>query len=86
MRGRTVIIEDRGPLAFLFLNNNLHAVHHMHPTVSWYRLPGLYRTHQSRFLTANDGYRYDSYGEVFRHYFFCAKDPVAHPLWRRDTS
>ena len=28
---RTVIIEDRGPLAFLFLNNNLHVVHHMHP-------------------------------------------------------
>ncbi len=30
-RGRTVVIEDRGVLAFLFLNNNLHVVHHMHP-------------------------------------------------------
>ncbi len=38
-RGRTVIIEDRGPLALMFLNNNLHVVHHMHPKVPWYRLP-----------------------------------------------
>ena len=34
-RARTVIIEDRGPLAFLFLNNNLHVVHHAHPNVPW---------------------------------------------------
>ena len=27
---RTAIIPDRGPLALLFLNNNLHAVHHAH--------------------------------------------------------
>ena len=40
-RGRTVIIEDRGPLAFLFLNNNLHVVHHMHPRVPWYRVQAL---------------------------------------------
>lgn len=32
-RGRTVIVEDRGVLAFLFLNNNFHVVHHMHPRV-----------------------------------------------------
>ena len=36
-RARTVIIEDRGPLAFLFLNNNLHVVHHMNPAAPWYR-------------------------------------------------
>ena len=41
-RGRTVIIEDRGPLALMFLNNNLHVVHHLHPKVPWYRLPDLY--------------------------------------------
>ncbi|MEL7013472.1 MAG: fatty acid desaturase, partial [Pseudomonadota bacterium] len=33
--GRTVVIEDRGPLALIFLNNNLHVVHHMHPAVAW---------------------------------------------------
>jgi fatty acid desaturase len=82
-RGRTVIIEDRGPLALLFLNNNLHAVHHMHPRVPWYALPGLYRSNPGRYLGINGGYRYGSYLEVFRRHLFRAKDPVAHPLARR---
>ena len=82
VRGRTVIIEDRGPLALLFLNNNLHVVHHMHPGVPWYRLPALYRAGKARFVAINDGYLYRSYGQVFRQYLFRAKDPVVHPLWR----
>ena len=82
-RGRTVIVEDRGPLAFLFLNNNLHVVHHMHPRVPWYRLPEIYFSNRQRYLTRNNGYRYASYGEVFRRYLFKAKDPVPHPIWRR---
>ena len=82
-RGRTVVIEDRGPLALLFLNNNLHAVHHMHPKVAWYRLPALYAAHRDRYLARNDSYRYRSYGEIFRRYLWQAKDPVPHPLWRR---
>lgn len=83
-RGRTAIVEDRGLLAFLFLNNNLHVVHHMHPRVPWYRLPALYRANADRYLTRNEGYRYRSYGEVFARHLFVAKDPVAHPLWSRD--
>jgi len=83
VRGRTVVIEDRGPLAFLFLNNNLHVVHHMHPKVPWYRLWALYASDRERYLKRNEGYRFASYGQVFRQYFLRAKDPVAHPLWRR---
>jgi fatty acid desaturase len=85
-RGRTVIVEDRGPLALLFLNNNLHVVHHMHPRVPWYRLPRLYRTSPGRYLGVNGGYRYRSYAEIFGRYLFRAKDPVPHPLLRRETS
>lgn len=80
-RARTVIIEDRGLLAFLFLNNNLHVVHHMHASVPWYRLPTLYRANRARYLGRNGGYRYASYAEVFRRHAFAAKDPVPHPLW-----
>lgn len=80
-RGRTVIVEDRGLLAFLFLNNNLHVVHHMHPQVAWYDLPALYRARKDHFLATNDGYRYRSYAEVFARFFWRAKDPVPHPLW-----
>ncbi|WP_170358964.1 fatty acid desaturase [Ruegeria arenilitoris] len=80
-RARTVIVEDRGPLAFLFLNNNLHVVHHMNPTAPWYRLPALYRRGKERYLACNEAYVYRSYGQVFRQYIWRAKDPVAHPLW-----
>ncbi|MEO0945399.1 MAG: fatty acid desaturase [Pseudomonadota bacterium] len=79
-RGRSVIIEDRGPLALLFLNNNLHAVHHAHPKVPWYRLPALYCRQKTRFQRMNNGYVFPTYAEVFRRYFFRRKDPVVHPL------
>ena len=79
-RARTVIIEDGGPLAFLFLNNNLHVVHHMHPKVAWYRLPALYRAHRDRFAACNEGYVYRSYRDIFARYLTRAKDPVPHPL------
>jgi len=81
VRGRTVIIEDRGPLAFLFLNNNLHVVHHMNPQAAWYQLPALYRAGKQRYQASNDGYVFRSYGAVFARYFLRTKDPVAHPLW-----
>lgn len=80
--GRSVVVEDRGVLALLFLNNNFHVVHHMHPTVSWYRLPALYRAHKERYLRRNHGYVYRSYGQVFRQFLLRRKDPVAHPLWQ----
>lgn len=80
--GRTVVVEDRGLLSFLFLNNNFHLVHHLHPHLCWHRLPNLYRAQRADFLIRNEGYVYPSYRDVFRKYFRSAKDPVAHPLWR----
>lgn len=79
-RARTVVIEDRGPLALLFLNNNYHVVHHMHPAVPWYDLPALYRKRRAHFLRRNEAYVYRNYAEIFRQYFLRAKDPVPHPL------
>jgi fatty acid desaturase len=79
--GRSVIIEDRGPLALLFLNNNFHAVHHAHPRLPWYRLPAEYARRRDEFLRRNHGYRYRSYAEVFARYLLRRKDPVAHPIW-----
>ncbi|MFQ1701765.1 fatty acid desaturase [Loktanella agnita] len=82
--GRSVIIEDRGLFALLFLNNNLHVVHHMHPKVPWYVLPALYRARRDHYLRRNGGYMYPSYGAILKQYLWRAKEPVAHPLWRRD--
>ena len=81
VRGRTVIVEDRGPLAFLFLNNSLHAVHHAKPGLAWYRLPALYRERQEEWRRRNEAYLYRSYGEIFARFLLSAKDPVPHPLW-----
>lgn len=83
-RARTVVIESRGPLSLLFLNNNFHVVHHMHPGVAWYRLPALYFGNRDHYLRRNDGYRYASYVEIFRQFLFRAKDPVPRPLWPVD--
>jgi len=79
--GRTVVIEDRGPLALIFLNNNLHAVHHAHPRVAWYDLPEMWAQNREGYLRRNEGYYYRSYGEVFARFFWHTKEPVAHPLW-----
>jgi fatty acid desaturase len=78
---RSVIIEDRGPLALLFLNNNFHAVHHARPQLPWYELPAEYARRRGEFLRRNGGYRYRSYAEVFARYLLRRKDPVAHPIW-----
>ncbi|MGB1147385.1 MAG: fatty acid desaturase [Alphaproteobacteria bacterium] len=80
---RTAIIPDRGPLALLFLNNNLHAVHHAHPTVPWYRLPRLFSDNRAAFEESNGGYGYRSYLHLFRRHWRKPLDSVAHPLWNR---
>lgn len=77
--GRTVIVE-RSPLAFLFLNNNLHFVHHKQPTVAWYRLPTLFQARREEWLTANKGYVYPNYWALLKAYAFKAKEPVVHPV------
>jgi len=83
-RARTVIVQDRGPLSILFLNNNFHSVHHCHPQIAWYRLPALYAAKQAQFHQRNEDYVYRSYGQIFRLYFLRMKDPVPHPLMAPD--
>ena len=80
LRGRSVIIEDRGPFSVLFLNNNLHAVHHAYPAVAWHQLPSLYRRNRARFLAMNKGYLFNSYAEIFMRFAFRRKEKVVYPL------
>ncbi len=80
-RCRSVIIEDRGLLSFLFLKNNLHSVHHASPGLPWYQLEGHYTARRDQFLARNEGYAYRSYAEVARLFLLSTKDPVPHVLW-----
>jgi fatty acid desaturase len=82
--GRTAIIEASPFFSVLFLNNNLHYVHHENPRVPWYKLPALYRERKVEFLKANEGYRFSGYGEVMWRYLFRTKAPVPHPYLRRN--
>jgi len=79
---RTVIIEAPCPIAFLFLFNNYHFVHHKRPHIPWYRLPSEYRKKREQFLAENGAYVYRSYAEIIRKFFLCSKEPVAHPFLR----
>lgn len=81
---RSVIVEASPLFGLLFLNNNLHYVHHENPRVAWYDLPGLYRSRRDEFLCANGSYSFSGYGEMLRRYLFRAKAPVPHPFLRRD--
>jgi fatty acid desaturase len=79
---RTIVNEDRGFFAFLFLNNSLHFVHHNHPTVPWYELPALYAEKRDAFLAENGGYVMRNYWEVFSRYGLRPKEPVEHPVMK----
>jgi len=79
--GRTIIVE-RSPLAWLFLHNNLHIVHHQLPTAPWYDLPRLYRERRAHWQTLNGGYVYRNYWQILRAHALTPKEPVAHPALR----
>ena len=76
---RIAIVENAPVFGLLFLNNNLHAVHHAYPGASWTQLPDLYRRHRGRILTDNGGLVYDGYGEVFRRFLLVRHDHLFHP-------
>jgi len=73
---RTALVADFGPLALLFLNNNLHPWHHARPDVPWYALPALYHADSQAFARAP---RYSGYGTVIARYLFRPHDTIVHP-------
>jgi fatty acid desaturase len=79
IRERTIVVEASAFWSLLFLNNNLHVAHHSRPALPWYELPAFYRSHRSMLIAENGGYLMKGYGEIFRRYFFKAKEPIAYP-------
>jgi fatty acid desaturase len=79
---RTAIVEGTGPLAVLFLFNNLHAAHHAQPWIPWYRLPAWYQLNRQRLIAGNGGLVYRSYAEVFRRYLIRRYEQPLHPFGR----
>lgn len=77
---RTAIVETTGLLGLLFLNNNLHMVHHEHPSLPWYRLPDAWREIRCDLLGARNGPVYRGYREVAALYALRRHHPGPHPL------
>lgn len=76
---RTAVVEAGPVLSLLYLNNNLHAVHHAAPALPWYALPAAYRSRRQEVLAGNGGYRYANYLAIAAAYLFKAKEPPVHP-------
>lgn len=77
---RTTILESGPLLSLLYLNNNLHLVHHDHPSLPWWRIPAHYRRHRADILRRNGGFLIaGGYLEVARRYGLHPKDSPAHP-------
>ncbi len=85
---RSVLVAQPRLLSWLFLNNNLHYLHHKYPNIAWYRLPALFRRQRDTLIEENGGYVFHSYRDQFLRYGVRPKEPVPHPLWnlanRRD--
>jgi fatty acid desaturase len=78
VRERTAIVESRSALSLLFLNNNLHAVHHRYPGLPWYELPKRYRADRERDVFAHDPPPLRGYRSVARSWLWRPIDsPVA---------
>jgi fatty acid desaturase len=74
----TIIIEASPLWSLLYLNNNLHAVHHRNPALPWYRLPAVYRQTRDEVLADNAGWVVNGYGQVLRQFAFRSKGSPVH--------
>jgi len=77
---RTAVVES-GPLfALMFLNNNLHVLHHLQPGIPWYALPAVYRQNREQLLAGNGAYLFRGYREIFRRFLLRPRGSPVHPL------
>ena len=73
--GRTVIVEAGPLMSLLFLNNNLHIVHHDRPDLPWFALPAIYRGSRQEILRRAGGFHFPGgYLEIAKRFAFRPKD------------
>ena len=76
---RTAVVENAGLLSLLFLNNNLHVLHHVRPAIPWYELPEQWRQARLELLGSRGGPVYRGYWDVAARYAFRPQHPGPHP-------
>ena len=78
---RTAITESNAFWSLLFLNNNLHAVHHVFPQMPWWQIPGYWRAHRQQILAHNGNLLFTGYGEIARQWLVKPIFMPPHPRW-----
>ncbi|SFB11304.1 Fatty acid desaturase [Pseudomonas sp. NFIX10] len=76
---RTVINESSGLLSWLFLNLNLHLVHHDLPGLPWFYLPQVYRARREQWIARNNGYVIHGYFQLLQRHLINPVDCPRHP-------
>ena len=74
---RTVIVQSGRFGSLLYLNNNLHAVHHTWPGLPWHRIPAALRAHRDRFSGPDGPPFHRGYAAIAQRFLF---RPRAHPV------
>jgi fatty acid desaturase len=77
---RCVINEASWPLRLLFLNNNLHLVHHDLPGLPWYLLPRVYRANRRAYRRRSGDFVFDGYVPLLQRYGVTPIDEPQHPF------
>ena len=77
---RTAIVESNLFWGLLFLNNNLHAVHHLYPRMRWWEIPAYFHANRERILARNGRFYFRGYFEIARRW---ALRPVFTPVHPR---
>lgn len=76
---RTALVEGSFATRLLFLNNNFHLVHHVHPELPWYAIGKAYRARRDEWLERNGGFHFPGYWAIARRYLFRPKDSPVQP-------
>ena len=76
---RTVIVESGLFGSLLYLNNNLHAVHHAFPGLAWHAIPAARRAHRDRFAGPDGPRVHRGYAAIARRWLLRPRDYPVHP-------
>ena len=79
---RTALVVGSPLSGLLYLNNNLHAVHHSHPGLPWYAIPGEFCARRDAYRSQTGGKVYPGYTTILRRFLFQTRDHPVHPEHR----
>jgi fatty acid desaturase len=76
---RTAVVESNWVFGLLFLWNNLHVVHHVIPTLPWWKVPRVWRENRELIQAHNGGFVFRGYGEIARRWLLTPNFIPVHP-------